>query len=601
MPIQFKHKFKKISTVIRIKGTLDFGNDAMVAWWYSGFYKNPKDNSQPHVLVHFREYISPGVIGDKIAHRRIPLTSLGQVRVGTVWKNDRCKGELDLEPTKFSLNFNEDGWRFTSLSEARRKHLAPPFQQSLYKLERENDANWLIEFDLPNGGKLFVPCLEFFTRCYGRSGELKRIVATYPWEDVPDSAKSRLYATLDEPEEAGKWKVRLRRRMFNGDVVFLAHAKYDNYTTRLTKRINADLQTMIDPKLTKPAFIQIAPWFRGPAELSVKGFSFDDGKSFLAFNIVGMSDPIGEQIHRGRENSNNAETAAPDGSPEAWAGRPERILNINEIIDLTGDGEPDGDSPAVEIQDPVFVTLGIERAVIDMRADQAKTVSGKHGKGSDASMFSAGEAHGSDKGIGHASIHAPQTYESHGILRDMWDAMGSLHRKRPDLIRSLSWFTFEDGFISTSEYKLIPLTPFDIDEDVTTKVKRFPYLEPPKPGLRGFLVARLILADGPAYIIELQRRPKLVKDKDGETKAGEDQFQGMVFRLKHENQLVPWLRYFREQIRHAKGVVRRLTGSCSGEAESFSHRNPTELVDGCLPRESIVLHALSKVTEKTIR
>ncbi|MGK5069558.1 hypothetical protein [Janthinobacterium sp. RT4P48] len=597
MQITFNQKFKKVKSTIRIKNSLEFGDDAMVVWWYSGFYKNINAESQPLVLVHFRKYISPGVFGP-IVHRTIPLTSLGQARIGTMWKHDRCRAEIDATPEKFIVNFDEGRWRFVSLDQARKERRAPPFSQADYPLQRENDANWMIELDLQDGRKLLVPCIEFFARCYGRSGELKRIVATYPWSGVADSAIRRLYAPLAEPEDPPNWKVRLRRRMLNGDVVFLAHAKYDPYTTKVTKRINAELQEKFDPKRWIPAFVKIAPWFEGPAELSVIGHSVDGGKSFLAQNIVGMSDPSGEQIYRGRENSNKADAPAPDGSPEAWAGAPEKLLNNGKIIDLTGDGEPDGDSPPVEVQDPDFVILGPQRPVIDIRAAQATTTAGKHGTGNDSSMFSAGEEYGSDKGIGYASIHAPQTYESNGILHDMWEAMGSLQRKRPDMIHSLSWFSFEGRFSSSPDYKLIPFIPFDSDENVPTRARRFAYVDPPKPDPRGFLVARLVLSDGPIYIIELQRRPKLVKAKDGEIKEGEDQFQGLVFRLDDDRMLEVWIRYFRTHVRYVYGVVRRLIEKCPGEADSFSHMTPTKLVEDCFPCEGTVLKAISKVKRK---
>lgn len=597
MQITFAQKFKKASTLIRIKSSLEFGEDLMVVWWYSGFYKNTAAESQPLVLVHFRKYISPGVFG-QVVRRTIPLTSLGQARIGTMWKHDVCKAELDAMPKKFVVNFDEGRWRFVSLSQARQERRAPPFSQRDYPLQRENDANWLIEFDLQSGGKLLVPCIEFFSRCYGRSGELKRILATYPWSGVTDSAVRRLYAPLDEPEDPPNWKVRLRRRMLNGDVVFLAHAKYDAYTRDAAKQVNAQLQNNFDPKRWKPAFIKIGPWFQGRAELSVTGHIIDNGKSFLALNVVGMSDPSGEQIYRGRENSNQADSPAPEGSPEAWAGAPERILNSTKIIDLTGDGEPDGDSPPVEIQDPSFVILGAQRPIIDIRTAQAKTTAGKHTSPDDPAMFSAGEEYGSGKDIGYASIHAPQTYESNGILHDMWEAMGSLQRKQPGLIHSLSWFSLEGKFSSSPDYKLVPLILFDSEENVQARARRFTYVEPPKPDPRGFLVARLVLSDGPIYIIELQRRPKLVKNKDGEVKKGEDQFQGMVFRLDNDRMLEHWIRYFRTHIRYACGVVRRLVTHCPGQADSFSHTAPTKLKEGFLPSEVTVLNAIDKVKRK---
>lgn len=594
MQITFAQKFKKINSLIRIKNSLAFGDDAMVVWWYSGFFKNISAESQPLVSVHFRKYISPGVFGP-VVKRKLPLTSLGQARVGTVWKHDVCKAELDAIPTKFPVNFNVGKWRFISLSQARQERRAPPFSQQDYPLQRENDANWLIEFDLQAGGKLLVPCLEFFSRCYGRSGELKRIVATYPWSGCPDSAVRRLYAPLVEEEEPPNWKVRLRRKMLNGDVVFLAHAKYDTYTRNVTKEINAQIQTNFDPKGWIPAFIKIAPWFQGPAELCVTGHSIDGGKSFLALNVVGMSDPSGEQIYRGRENSNKAESPAPEGSPEAWAGALERVLNSHKIIDLTGDGEPDGDSPPVEIQDPDFVILGVQRSVIDIKAAQATTTAGKHAAADDPTTFSAGEEYGSGKGIGYASIHAPQTYESNGILHDMWEAMGSLHRKQPDLIRSLSWFSLEGKFSSSPDYRLIPFVHFDSEDTVPARARRFTHVDPPKPDPRGFLLARLVLPDGPVYIIEMQRRPKLLKDGEGNVKKGEDQFQGMVFRLDNDQMIEQWVRYFRMHVRHVYGVVRRLVVQCPGKADSFSHRPPTTLEDGCLSCEATVLNAIDKV------
>ena len=597
MQITFTQNFKKVKSLIRIKNSLAFGDNAMVVWWYSGFFKNMTAESQPLVLVHFRKYISPGVFGPVVC-RTLPLTSLGQARVGTVWKHDVCKAELDAIPKKFMVSFDEGKWRFISLSQMRQERRAPPFSQRDYPLQRENDANWLIEFDLPAGGKLLGPCIEFFSRCYGRSGELKRILATYPWSGVPDSAVRRLYAPLGEDEDPPNWKVRLRRRMLNGDVVFLAHAKYETYTRDVAKKINAQLQQHFDPKREKPAFIQIGPWFQGPAELSVTGHSIDGGKSFLSLNVVGMSDPSGEQIYRGRENSNKADLPAPDGSPEAWAGAPERVLNNTKIIDLTGDGEPDGDSPPVEVQDPDFVTLGIARSIIDIRVAQAKTTAGKHSSADDPTMYSAGEEYGSGKGVGYASIHAPQTYESNGILHDMWEAMGSLHRKQPELIRSLSWFSLEGKFSSSPEYRLIPFIHFESEDNVPTRARRFTHVDPPKPDPRGFLLARLILPDGPVYIIELQRRPKLLKDKDGEIKKGEDQFQGMVFRLDNDRMLDQWVRYFRTHVRHVYGVVRKLVVQCPGKADSFSHRPPTTIKEDCMPCEVTVLKAIEKVKRK---
>lgn len=602
MPIEFQPELGRLQTAVKIEPSLGFGNDKMLVWWYSGFYKNKSADSQPLVWVSFRQYISPGIVGDKVVNKRVPLTSLGQLRVGTVWQHDRCQSEAIFKPREFEVDFRDHGWRFTSFMDARTRRASPPFPPELHKLALETDSSWLIEFDLKNGGKLLVPCIEFFTRCYGSSGELKRVLATYSWEE----AYARLYAPLGEEREDGKWQVRLRRRMFNGDVVFLAHVLYDNRTGLAAKKIHSQLEARFDPKGTKPAFIQVWPWFHEPAALKVNGLYFDNGKSFLALSIVGMSEPTGDPIYRGRENSGTAERAAPDGSPKAWQGVLERTVRNLPIIDLTGDVEPDTDTPAVEIQDPYFEILGNEREVIDIRSDHSATTAGLKKIGADASLYSAGEPQGSGKKVGRAVIHAPRRLESQGMLRDMWEAMQSLHRKHPSLIRSVHSYTFEQSFSSATTPNLILLQPFASDARVTTTVRRFPYIDPPSPDLRGILVARLVIADGPVYIVEIERRIRKPKTGREADRDSEDAFQGMVFRLHDERTLLTWLTYFAEIIRVKNGVVKHVIAACPGTAFAFSHL-PVEVASTicpleeapsnvCMPREATVLHALEKIT-----
>ncbi|MGK5038449.1 hypothetical protein ACQ4WN_24825 [Janthinobacterium sp. LB3P118] len=572
-----------------------------MAWWYSGFYKNAKALSQPHVLVLFRK-ITDGMLSDDVIQRRLPLTVLGQIRIGSIWQNDRCRAETSLLPKQFAVNFSPGKWRFTSFAEAQRRQALPPYPMEEHPLLLDKDRNSLLEFALPDGGKLIVPCIEFFSRCFGRSGELKRVLATYPWDGQGDTATNRLYAPLDTPEEPGQWQVRLRRRLHNGDVVFLAHAKYDPYTQFVAKGINAKLEASYDPKSKNPAFIDIGPWYEGPAELKVEGIPFNNGKSFLALRVLGMSDPKGALVLRARENSRDAENPAPEGSPEAWAGAPVRqLLKYPEIIDLTGDVEPDADTGAIEIQDPDFEVLGDARPVINVKPEQATTKAGAGGKPSDVSTVSGGDAYGSGKGVGYASIHARPVFESHGTLRDMWDAMVHLHTTRPEFVQELSWFTFADGFSTIPVPELIALEPFKEDDDATATARRFPFMDPSVPLLRGILVARLIVPGGPTYIVEVARRPRKISAEDGTTKDAEEAFQGLVFRLNNENELKPWLRYVAAQIRHENGVFKRLTASCPGIADSFSHRLSSKITADSQPCASIVLGALAKLNSPTVR
>lgn len=595
MPIPLNHKLKRITKEIRLKNNL-FGNDSeWMTWWYSGIYKNRSAESQPNVLVAFRELAS-GVLSDDVIHRLVPLTALGQVRVGTVWKDSICLSEVVYEKAKFCVDFTKGKWRVNSFYEATKQDDSLPFPQDNHPLKYAMDKNWIIEFPFSEGGKLLIPCLEFFSRCYGRSEEMKRILATYPWHGEKESQKSRLYSPLDEPEEPEKWKVKLRKRLVNGDVVLLAHAKYDPYTEHMAKSIYAQIESEHDPKNKNPAFIKVGPWFQGPALIKVKGIWFDNGKSFLALQVVGCSDPGGVPIFRDRENTNKTGPVGEDADiGSAWAGAPENTLvKPPEIVDLTGDDEPDHGAPTVEIQDPDFEVLGQARVIIDVRRDHAKSTAGAKSNGADASKFSSGEPYGGGKGVGHASIHARPIMESKGALRDMWDAMLFLQKKKPELIKSVEWFTFEDGFNKDAEPKLIGLQPFDENDEIDVEVRNWLYFDTTNKIPRGVLVARMMVGGKPVHIVEIQRRPRKKKDDDGKVKNAEESFKGMAFVLDDLHQFDTWMRRLQSDIRHVKGIVKNLVGACPGNAATFKHSPASE---GQVPCEAAVLNAIGKIKE----
>lgn len=593
MPIPLKQELKRVQKVVTLKNSL-FGNDMeWMTWWYCGIFKNRSAESQPSVLVAFRPLAS-GVLSDEMIYRRLPLTSLGQVRVGTVWKDSICVSEAVFEEAKFCVDFTKGRWRFSSFHEAIRRNGMLPFPQANYPLRHTKDMNWVVEFPFSAGGKLVIPCLEFFSRCYGRSEEVKRILATYPWHGEKGNHKSRLYAPLDEPEEAGKWKVKLRKRLVNGDVVFLAHAKYDPYTEKIAKDIYAQIESGYDPASKIPAFIKVGPWFQGPAIIKAKGIWFNDRKSFLALQVTGCSEPNGVPIIRARENTNQTGPLPADADiGSAWAGAPERTLvQLPEIVDLTGDDEPDHGARSIEIQDPDFEVLGQPRVVIGARRDRAKSTAAARHKGNDASKFSSGEPHGGSKGVGHAAIHARPVLESKGALRDMWDAMLFLKLKSRERISSVAWCTADYGFSNDPEMKLIGLVPFDKTDQITEKVRMWPYYDMAKKTPRGVLVARMIVDGASVHIVEIQRRQRTKQLDDGTLINSEDKFRGMVFILDDQGRFETWIREFLRKVRYERGIVKNLIGSCPGKADVFNHTSASDERVNC---EAAVLNALEKM------
>lgn len=597
MSIPFNLKIKPTAKTVRIDTPLKDNHTEWVAWWYGGIYKNRKANSQPNVIVGFRE-IFDGAVSDEVICRYIPLTALGQVTVGSIWKDGVCRSGVDFTVQDFDIDFRSDGWQLTSFQHAFKNNLEQPYPLEIHALQYPGDKNWLLQFRLPSGGKLVVPCLEFFSRCYGRSQEINRILASYPWEGNEDSCLSKFYARLDEPEELNKWKVKLRKRLRNGDTTFLAHAKYDRYTRDQAKLIHSQIERDYKPESKSPIFIQVAPWFRGPAEIRVRGIWFDNNRSFLALQVMGCSDPDGILIERDRENANNRDGGAGDESNadgNAWSGVPEKkLIRPPDIVDLTGDAEPDHGANSVELLDQDFVVMGIPRAIVDRHGIKITSSSGARRKGDEASAYSSGEPHGSGKNVGFATIHAKPVIESHGALMDMWNAMLHIQKKHPDKVQSVEWFTFEDGYKSQTRPNLIALDPIDEDDNtaITTKTKSWVYYNVATGRVRGVMVVRLLVDGTPIYIIELQRKHLKVKDEGAQEKDGEQSFKGFITVIEDNDEFIRWLKRFLSDVRYIRGIVQKLTPYAPEKSDTFSHKKAGyEKV----PCEAAVLKALSKI------
>lgn len=579
MPVEVDCAFRRVNTRNEINA-LNCRNTTLLAWWYCGIYKNTRDQSQPLVLVAFRTRISDKIYSDELVYRYISIALLGQIRIGSLCQDNRVIGYATYEARDFDLLYARGGWWFTSFEKAAGAGRPPPFPLNTYRISHERDKNWLIEFKQGQGGTLLIPSLEYFTRCYGQSAELRRILMTYRW-DGPEGCLDRLFAPIDEPEDprGRTWKVKLRRGLYNGDAVFLAHAKYDSYTRRVAKSIYSGVETQYSGDSGTPAFARVGPWYTGAATLRVGGIPFNDGKSFLGLQILGSTEPLGADIDRNRDNRGNAlASAGLDAEGNAWAGAPVRRPNDRpEILNLSIFEEPDNGGDNVELEDPEFVILGPRRIVRTHRDEQAEDSGGPRAAGDEADTYSAGEAHGDGKGVGHASVKTEIALESEGALRDVWNAMQHLKRLYPDAVRSVEWYKPTEGFNQSETPELVSLESFKQDETfeggiIPTGVWNWPYMDPTtRNELRGLLVARISLSGKYVHIIEIQRRPCRRKGADGVIADSEEAFRGLVFTLDREEEFYDWFKFVRSHIRRVKGVVHKLTRHCPGKADSFRH------------------------------
>lgn len=560
--------------------------------------------SQPSALVEFRRLLNDDTVDESPGSstvRKIPITALGQVRIGTVWTNQVCNREALFDIQEFDVDFTQcsGAWRFVTFFENSHNQKPAPFPLQIHRPPYQvQDRSWLLEFDLASGGKVVIPCLEFFTRCYGRGSEMRRVLTTYPWDGQgEDTCMYRFFAPSEMHEEPDKaWKVNLRKRMVNDDTVFLAHAKYDRYTARAARSIYGQLEAQFSNQPKATAFLKVAPWFQGPAKMKVAGHAFENGKSFLGLQVLGCSHPAGIVIDRGRENDNGGDSPPnnDDNEGTAWKGAIERkLIKPPEIISFV-DSDPSHLVTPIEIEDTDFEILGEPRTVREVKPKQTTTRAGVRGQGPEGGSSSGGEPHGTGQEVGHGAINSRTQLESKGILRDMWEAMRFLQTEHPQAIQSVRWYTFQTGFSDVQETSIISLTRFSDHEDVEPEpeMRTWVFLDRRSDIVRGILVARMMVQGKAVDFFEIQRKPRNKKSKDGDAKRGEENYKGLACVLNPGASFEGWVKAFLAKVRYARGVVDRLVGDVPGLAKTFVHQPASH---DRVPCEAVVVNALRKL------
>lgn len=603
VPFKFEFEFEPVVRSFDVDAALPATTEAgepieWVVWAYHGFLKNFEAPSQTNVAIAFRR-LGDGVVFEEVI-RVLPAAALNVMSIGSIWQGKRSERQAVFEsPPFFDVDYTLGKWRFNSFAQARKtgKHLPHPRRPQV--LSPSASRVQYLELFLPTGGRLVIPCLEFFVCLYGEGHYLRQILLSEPWEPE-GSAANKLYAELRKSPDEGQWGVCLRRRLNDTDAVFLAHAKYDPFTMRAAKSPYTQLEASHRGHAQEdPVALVIGPWHQGKAQLAVEGFSFDEGQSFLALRIIGRSRPRGPKIEVDRDNTNFVEEPAPKGSPErAWAGTVSRHASKTE---LTGRDEPDHGAPDVEIPEPELMLLGPERDMGRVSKEQAESTSAAHRRRRTTDVVSTGEPHGASKGVGRASIHNVQVPVPKGLVLMMWQAARALRARYPDFIERLEWYTPSEGYSDAPEPRLIGLSPFLPDapgaRSIAPSVRRWLYLDTDGPlaerAVRGVLVMRLIVEGRSIHLFEIQRRwtaESADGDESGETA---EHYAGLAIEFDDDEDLRSWLPNFLSQVRFEKGKIAQVleTVSVPGREERYPHR-----LSGAErpPGQQIVLNALRR-------
>ncbi len=590
MTINFPYQFDRVQSPANLKKMLRTNDSDWIVWLYSGILKNNKASYQPHAYVCFRQLLNHGV-SKKCIFRPVLLTNLGQLRIGSVWRYGKCRGIARFEERTYTVNFKHNYWH-TSVCEAVNNGWESPLDQRLYPLHHPKDRNYFIQFKSNENDIVSIPSLEFFTRMFGASEEVKRVIATFQ----RDECVKRLFYPLNQPLERDHWKIVRGPNLKKGDDVFLAHFKHDPWTKWVCKRIHSQIESGYDNLKKEPIFISVDPWFKGPTEITVRGIPFNKGRSFLGLQIMGY------HLHGGPNISvySRKRNGEFQLEPEPIGGRRGKVkVNLIEPPDdiiITGDDEPNQRGSIVEMPNP-SMNIRISGRIIQYEKVNSENRSSNRDwyNATESSEFSTGEPTGNGGEVGLLSIHTSNVQESKGKLRDIWNALQSLKKEFPSRISAVEWFTLSDGFHSEDNFKLISLEEFDDDDlDIDADVVRWIYMDARKKDrTRGALIVRITVDAKYVYIVEIQRKIEKKKDKKtGIVYWGEDSMTGLVFTLNTEGNLRLWLRQLLDEIRSVKGIFKKVESGCPGEAHFFNHSSRK---DPFVIEKQSALNALGKV------
>ncbi|NAO29350.1 hypothetical protein PsdCFBP2356_22950 [Pseudomonas syringae pv. dysoxyli] len=558
--------FADFKPQVRFKGPLENKGYDLLVWWYGGIWKNPRPGCVPLVNVVFRRLYSDGTLGTMTVVP-VALTHLGNLRMGSIWRAGTASADSTLEnlPTtavRFEQGFT---WRFVQLREL------------AWRTAGEHDtvfseaSTWLVEVDLENGDTLLIPCVEFFIRCYGRNSESSRILATYPWE----VAKSRFFyedfdlsaanpialasASIPAPDfnPPRLKKVCLKNWVASGEAVFLWHMLHDPATEKACKSIYAELEaqfTGVSAGKPSKGFLKAGPWFEGPALLAGKGKWVNNGKTFLCMRLTGLSEPDGPvvEIERSRFESDGTEDGGRCRKNAA------RQLPQDQQVDLTDSMPPDAESEILRLPDPSITILGKRRRTKVTRRTRKGSAGHTLPNAVDLPLLATGDTRGTGKGVGRAEFLVTLSWESKGHLADIWQACKHLASKYPTRIQRVEWFTFDDGFNTTTPPKLQLLQPFT-DCTVRSPIRNWVFLDVKERIVRGILIIRIKCYDRNFYVIESQRRTTAANPTGPNIE--EQGRQGLLTEISAslvDTQMA--LKTICSNIRHVQGRVKKMRG-----------------------------------------
>jgi hypothetical protein len=552
----------------------------LTVMWYCGLKRNDLAPSEQKIVVCFRP---SGMFTNvtKLQFHEVGVTHIGQLKIGSVWQNQKLVDESTYDEKLFEVNGDENDWQvvnaWSPISSTDKDWLIPA---SAYNLrDKENCAQTkVIKFSIDgNSNSLVIPCIEIFSKMYGRSHHLKKTLINNPLK----LAIPRLLYPDVQPEIPNGWLVTVTRDCLNDDAVYLAHLKHDKIAYERTDRIWHSLQKSFVDSFRQFAFPVIPPWFSGKVKLKVKGLWLNNEKTrFLGLQILGCSDPMGPDIYLDRENTNLSEIKKKEGGTAYLYKRKKTLL---DEIRLTSSDEPGRNQEAFQVfNDPIEI-IGDQREITRVIRTEKETGEIRILKNeTEISHYSAGDQYGSKLHVQSASLETPQKVVPTMFIK-IWNSLQTMVVEQK--IISVSSIDTAGTVIGLNDMPgLIELPIQGLSRKSKNEREAINWLY---KGLHGTIPRQLLLAhlrtsNGDCYLLEIERR--IVR-----TSEESDSFKGLVVRSDHNSNFINQLGGLLIEIVKAKGVIDKCISGYSGMA-TFKHV-PDE--DGGMERA--ILNGLKKV------
>ena len=560
--------------------------------WYGANARARTYGDVPTIYVWFRPLYQDSTFGGWV-QRRLATTFLGQLRIGSIWRNGISTDELELDEFSYTGPYTPSHWEDIVWAQKYPELIPSDIYHLPYQI---NDQSRLLRFHT-NGKTLLVPCMEFFTRCYARSSEVNRILLTYR----PDELDARLMVQEPIDSVSGTRPIWVPPFTTDADAHLLARLRYDAEMSKKLRRFPAVLDHELMASKNNVAFMKFGPWYYGPAELKVQGIDLGNGH-FLGLRIVGHTLPEDIPVHALRvqkETDRNGELA----------GYPMPLREVHEVpegqtIAVAQELGADGDTDINVIQDPGIEILNTPAQVTTETVRRDRNGRTIRTPSAPSSCSAPGEVGGTGKGVGNLQAHSEALPSAGGSVLKLWAGLVDLQQANPNLIRSVSWCTPGYAFQSPPA---VPEASFQLPKlhssrEVHEMHDTNKWLH--RPGLtstRSVFVFRIQTDNFTGYLFEVQRAVREVKNGAGDKESKEDNYCGLVAIPQNGCDLKKWLNIIFEVISWQRGIMKKVSSNIK-DITSHQHYYPRSKRDSkALEGQATALLALQRLGIKNLK